>query len=57
MNATITKFIIGVFVVIIVYYLLVYYKGGQAYLSSGSQAFNTAVGGLMQPNNRTYAKG
>ena len=55
MNSTVSKFIIGTFVVIIVYYLLVYYKGGASYVSGLSGAYNSGVGALMQSGTRSYA--
>lgn len=57
LTSTAGKIIVGTFVIIAIYYLLVYYKGGASYISNGSTAFNNGVSTLMQPYNRTYAAG
>lgn len=57
LSTTAGKLITGVFLVIIVYYLLVYYKGGNAYLGNASSAFTKGTSALMGGNNRSYATG
>lgn len=55
MNSMVTKLVIFVFVLILAYFLLVYYKGGTAYVGAGSNAFNTGVGGFLGAAKTPYA--
>lgn len=47
MTSTLSKIIIGTFVLIGVYLLLVYYKGGKAYVGSFTGAFGSGVHALQ----------
>lgn len=51
MGKTAGRIVIFIFAIIIVYYLLVYYKGGTAYISPLSQAFNNGTASLMARTN------
>ena len=57
MSSLLTKVVIGVFIIIAIYYLLVYYKGGQAYIGNGSKAFNSGVSNLMGAGVGSKARG
>lgn len=47
MTSTLSKLIIGTFVIIAIYLLLVYYKGGKAYIGAGTGAFGAGVHALQ----------
>lgn len=51
----INKVIIGVFVLVGIYLLLVYYKGGKAYIGAGTGAFGAGVHALQGSGTRPAA--
>ena len=57
MSSIVMKFVIFTFVLILAYFLLVYYKGGVAYVGAGSSAYNTGVNSFLSAAKQGYAKG
>ena len=55
MGGLVTKIAIFIFVLLLAYYLLVYYKGGTAYFGAGSKAFNSGVGTFIKGAKTPYA--
>lgn len=56
MTGLVAKVSIGLLLLFAVYFLLVYYKGGTAYVGAASTAFNSGAGQILGAAKQGYAK-